>query len=132
MAKDIRNPVFDLIFLGIGSDGHTASLFPGDSTAQKTAKWVLAVKGGNPDVYRLTLSLAVLNHARRICFMVSGNSKAPIIKTVFLDWEAQLPAQLIRPLNGKLLWLLDEAAASLLPEKLVRTAVSGGTIEVEG
>jgi 6-phosphogluconolactonase/glucosamine-6-phosphate isomerase/deaminase len=52
--------------------------------------------------------------------MISGNSKAPIIKTVFLDPETQLPAQLVRPLNGKLLWLLDEAAASLLPKKWVR------------
>jgi 6-phosphogluconolactonase len=124
-------PIFDLIFLGIGTDGHTASLFPGATIALATDKWVLGVKGGNPDVFRLTLTLAVLNHARCICFMVSGNSKAPIMKTVFLDSEAQLPAQLVRPLNGKLLWLLDEAAASLLPEKLVRTARSGGHIEIK-
>ncbi len=119
-------PIFDLIFLGIGTDGHTASLFPGDAAAQITDNWVLAVKGGDPDVYRLTLTLPVLKHARRICFMVSGHSKAPIIKTVFLDSEAQLPARLVRPLKGKLLWLLDEAAASLLPEKLTRAARFGG------
>jgi 6-phosphogluconolactonase len=113
-------PIFDLIFLGIGTDGHTASLFPGDTAAQTTDKWVLGVKGGNPDVFRLTLTLQVLNHARSICFMISGNSKAPIIKTVFLDSEALLPAQLVRPLTGKLLWLLDEAAASLLPKKWIR------------
>jgi 6-phosphogluconolactonase len=125
--QDRRNdfPVFDLIFLGIGTDGHTASLFPGDATAQKTDKWVLAVKGGNPNVYRLTLTLPVLTHARSICFMVSGNSKAAIMKTMFLDSKAPLPAQLVRPLTGRLLWLLDEAAASLLTEKVVRTARSG-------
>jgi 6-phosphogluconolactonase len=124
-------PIFDLIFLGIGADGHTASLFPGDTAAQTTDKWVLAVKGGNPDVFRLTLNLAVLNHARSICFMISGYSKAPIMKTVFLNPEAQLPAQLVRPLAGKLWWLVDEAAASLLPEKLVRTDTSGGHIEIK-
>jgi 6-phosphogluconolactonase len=125
-------PIFDLIFLGIGTDGHTASLFPGDTAAQTTDKWVLVVKGGNPDVFRLTLTLPVLNHARSICFMISGDSKAPIMKTVLLNPEVRLPAQLVRPLNGKLLWFLDEAAASLLPEKLVRKAKSGGTTQAEG
>jgi 6-phosphogluconolactonase len=125
-------PMFDLIFLGIGTDGHTASLFPEDTAAQTTDKWVLGVKGGNPDVFRLTLTLPVLNQARSICFMVSGNSKAPVMETVFKNPEAQLPAQLVRPLSGKLLWLLDEAAASLLPENLVRTAKTGGTIAVKG
>jgi 6-phosphogluconolactonase len=130
---DRRNdfPVFDLIFLGIGTDGHTASLFPGDTTAEITDKWVLAVKGGNPDVYRLTLTFPVLTHARNICFMVSGDSKASIIKTIFLDPEAQLPAMHIRPITGKLLWLLDEAAASMLPEELVEAARSDGQIEVK-
>ena len=123
-------PIFDLIFLGIGTDGHTASLFPGDTAAQTTDKWVLGVKGGDPDVFRLTLTLPVLNQARSICFMISGNSKAAVMNTVFKNPDVQLPAQLVRPLNGKLLWLLDQAAASLLPEKLVRNAKSGGTISV--
>jgi 6-phosphogluconolactonase len=122
-------PVFDLIYLGIGTDGHTASLFPGDSTAQTTDKWVFAVKGGDPDVFRLTLTLPVLNHARKLCFLVSGNSKASIMKTVFLDPEARLPAQCVKPITGQRLWLLDEAAASLLPEKLVRPARTGDPFE---
>jgi 6-phosphogluconolactonase len=124
---DRRNnfPIFDLIFLGIGTDGHTASLFPVDSSAQTTDSWVFAVKGGNPDVYRLTLTLPVLNHARSVCFMVSGNPKASIMETIFLSSKAQLPAQRVKPLDGKLFWLLDKTAASLLPEKLVRTARSG-------
>lgn len=125
-------PIFDLIFLGIGADGHTASLFPGDTAAQTTDKWVLGVKGGNPDVFRLTLTLPVLNHTRSICFMISGNSKAPVMKTVFINPEAQLPAQLVRPLKGKLSWLLDEAAASLLPEKLALATMPGVTIQAEG
>ncbi|UCH19839.1 MAG: 6-phosphogluconolactonase [Deltaproteobacteria bacterium] len=115
-------PVFDLIFLGIGTDGHTASLFPDAQASLTTEKWVISVKVGNPDVHRITLTYPVLNHVRCICFMVSGNKKAPILKTVFENPKANLPAQKIKPLRGKLLWLLDEAAASLLPEKLFPVA----------
>lgn len=119
-VRENNYPVFDLIFLGIGTDGHTASLFPDDPVAQDTKKWVICVKGGEPDVYRLTLTYPVLNHARCVCFMVSGKKKAPIINTVFVNPEARLPAQRIGPENGALVWLLDEEAASLLPQKYIR------------
>ncbi|MGD2269817.1 MAG: 6-phosphogluconolactonase [Desulfobacterales bacterium] len=117
--RESNYPVFDLIFLGIGTDGHTASLFPENRVARETKKWVVSVKGGKPDVYRLTLTYAVLNNARCVCFMVSGKKKAPIIHTVFVNPEAQLPAQRIAPTNGALMWLLDEDAAALLPEEYI-------------
>ncbi len=107
-------PVFDLILLGIGSDGHTASLFPGDPSAETRGKWVISTKGGNPDVFRLTLTFEIFNQARCICFLVSGKEKALVMKTLFEDPNAQLPPQKIRPARGKLIWLLDTSAASLL------------------
>lgn len=107
-------PAFDLVFLGVGKDGHTASLFPGIWGAGASEKWVLAVKGGVPDVYRLTLTYEVLNGARKICFLVSGQEKAPIVKAILEGGGGDLPASRIRPPHGKWLWLLDKEAASLL------------------
>ncbi|MFH1490112.1 MAG: 6-phosphogluconolactonase [Pseudomonadota bacterium] len=115
-------PVFDLIFLGIGTDGHTASLFPSQQALDEKEKWVVAVRGGNPDVNRLTLTFPVLNHARKIVFLVSGRGKASILKALFEENDPPLPARRIRPVNGKLTWLLDQEAAAMLPK-----ALAGGT-----
>lgn len=112
LGKD--SPIFDLIFLGMGKDGHTASLFPGARSANERNRWVIAVKGGNPNVYRLTLTFDVLNRAKRACFLVSGKGKASIVRTVLENEDARLPAQKIQPVQGKLTWLLDKDAASLL------------------
>jgi len=107
-------PMFDLIFLGIGTDGHTASLFPGQSALNEKERLVVSVKGGTPHVSRLTMTFPLLNNAREIVCLVSGREKAAILKTVLEDPAAQLPAQKIQPLNGHLTWLLDRPAASLL------------------
>ncbi len=107
-------PVFDLIFLGIGTDGHTASLFPKQGALKEKRKWIVAVKGGNPNVSRLTMTYPLLNRAERIVFIASGREKAPIIKAVFEDTKSRLPARMITPLTGNLTWLLDQEAASLL------------------
>jgi len=111
-------PVFDLVLLGMGEDGHTASIFPGDDSAVATTSWVAAVKGGSPDVDRLTLTLPVINQARRIVFLVSGSKKAPVVRSLLADASSRLPARHIHPPNGKVVWLLDEAAAALLPPDL--------------
>jgi 6-phosphogluconolactonase len=108
-------PALDLIVLGLGTDGHTASIFPGDAAAVHTDRRVVAVKGGRPDVWRLTLSLPVLNRARRSVFLVSGRDKAEVIRRIFTDPHAEDPAAMIRPVAGSLCWLLDRAAAALLP-----------------
>jgi len=115
-----RYPVFDLISLGIGSDGHVASLFPGQSAAQTGDAWVVSVKGGNPDLARLSLTFPVLNSAAQLFFLVSGKAKAAVIQTVFAEPSAGLPAQNIRPFSRNLTWLLDRAAAALLPERKCR------------
>jgi len=127
--KDLENsfriekgslPVFDLIFLGIGQDGHTASIFPGDRTALKTDWWVVAVKGGNPDVHRLTLTRPVLNNAGTAVFLISGKNKAGVVKTLLAPEPTQLPARKIKPVHGELTWLLDRDAAALLPTEVIR------------
>ena len=110
-----ESPVFDLILLGIGTDGHTASLFPKQADAYKGPQWVLCVKGGNPDVYRLTLGYPVLNRARTTAFLVSGRDKAEMVRTLLCTDEDLYPPQRIRPQGGRLFWLLDQPAASLLP-----------------
>lgn len=107
-------PLFDLIFLGMGTDGHTASLFPGQSALNEMKRWVVAVKGGNPDVHRLTLTFPVINRGKQIVFMISGKHKASVVKSALTGIPSGLPAQRVQPLKGSLIWLLDREAASLL------------------
>jgi 6-phosphogluconolactonase len=115
-------PVFDLVILGIGTDGHTASLFPGSPSLEEKEKWVVAVKGGDPDVSRLTMTLPVLNAARKVVYLVSGRRKAEIIKRIFTVGKPPLPAARIRPVSGDLIWLIDQEAASLLPREVFKDA----------
>ena len=109
-------PVFDLIFLGMGADGHTASLFPGDEALKEKKRMIVAVKGGDPYVNRLTMTFPVLNNARNVVFLVSGKEKAETIKTIFEKKNVMLPAGKVKPEKGELIWLLDGEAASLLTE----------------
>ena len=110
-------PVFDLILLGLGPDGHTASLFPG-STPDPAGEepWVLAVSGGNPNVGRLTLTYHVLNSARHVAMLVSGGGKAEMVKRIVTGEPPLLPGHYIQPTSGSMTWLLDRSAAALLPE----------------
>ncbi len=105
---------FDLVMLGLGSDGHTASLFPGTEALQTGERWVAANYVPILDTWRITLTAACLNTAAVVLFLVSGEGKAAILRQVIRDEAELLPAQSIRPTNGKLVWLVDEAAASLL------------------
>ena len=107
-------PAFDLVFLGIGADGHTASLFPGDGALHEEKRRVVAVQGGVPAPDRITMTLPVLNRARRIVFLAVGREKAETVKAVMSADLPALPAGMIRPLEGELLWLLDQEAASRL------------------
>jgi 6-phosphogluconolactonase len=107
-------PVFDLVFLGMGADGHTASLFPGDGALHEGKRRVVAVRGGIPVLTRITMTLPVFNRARRIVFLAVGREKAETVKAVMSGHIPALPAGMIRPLEGELLWLLDQAAASRL------------------
>ena len=109
----------DLVFLGLGQNGHTASLLPGSPVLQERDRWaseVTEVAGTKPEVPRITLTLPILNGARMVAFMAFGRDKAEVVRAVLQGQNdgIRLPAQLIRPSNGVLIWLLDRQAASLL------------------
>ena len=108
-------PIFDLILLGIGADGHTASLFPGQTALYERKHLILAVKGGTPHVNRLTMTYPILNQAGEVVFLASGTGKAGIIQGLLEKKQRDLPALGIQPRSGKLTWLLDRDAAALLP-----------------
>jgi len=109
-------PRFDLIFLGMGADGHTASLFPGTKALREGNRLVVSNWIGKLDADRITLTPPVLNNAARVIFLIQGDEKAPALKAVLEGpYEPdQLPAQLIRPRRGKLLWLIEQSAGRLL------------------
>lgn len=113
-------PIFDLIFLGVGTDGHTASLFPGQKAPVHPGIWVVSVRGGRPNVRRFTMTYSILNAARHIVFMVSGKQKARILKRVLRGRSAGLPAERIQPANGELTWLIDREAAAGLPRGVAK------------
>jgi 6-phosphogluconolactonase len=106
-------PRFDLVLLGMGLDGHTASLFPGSPVLKEVFRTVAAVHAAAAAIpQRLTLTFPVLNAAGRVVFLVSGAEKAKAVKAVLRDGAA-LPAAMVRP-DGALVWMLDRAAAGLL------------------
>jgi 6-phosphogluconolactonase len=109
-------PRFDLILLGLGPDGHTASLFPGTAGLNEKSKLVIANWVEKLKTYRISFTLPVLNAAECVAFLVSGTDKATVLKTVLEgDGPAeQYPAKLVHPTNGKLIWFVDRAAASAL------------------
>ncbi|HLU10134.1 MAG TPA: 6-phosphogluconolactonase [Oceanobacillus sp.] len=109
-------PRFDLVLLGMGVDGHTASLFPGADALREDKKWAVAHQVKTLNTWRVTLTPAALNAASNVIFLVMGADKADTVKRV-LEGEPnpeELPAQIIKPENGNVLWLLDEHAASKL------------------
>jgi 6-phosphogluconolactonase len=109
-------PRFDLIFLGMGDDGHTASLFPHTAALREYGKLVAANYVEKLNTWRITLTAPVLNAARHVLFMVAGESKAPALKQV-LEGEydpEEYPSQLLREASGHVTWLVDRAAAAHL------------------
>jgi len=109
-------PNFDLILLGMGPDGHTASLFPGTTALQEKSHLVVANWVEKMKTHRITLTLPVLNAARCVTFLVSGTDKASVLRAVLEEDvpAEQYPSKLVRPAAGKLIWLMDRAAASQL------------------
>jgi 6-phosphogluconolactonase len=109
---------FDMALLGMGTDGHTASLFPGTAALQEQTRLVVAHYVEQVRAWRITLTPAALNHARHIVFLVAGAEKAERLQQV-LQGEEQpdvLPAQVVQPVHGKVRWMVDAAAASALEE----------------
>jgi 6-phosphogluconolactonase len=106
-------PRFDLILLGIGADGHTASLFPGSAALDEQERLVVADYVEKLKAHRLTLSLPVINAAAQVMFLVSGASKADIVRRILRGSEAvELPAARVCPANGSLTWLITGDAAA--------------------
>ena len=103
----------DLILLGLGPDGHTASIFPGSEVLHETKRLVAAPWVEKFNTYRITMTLPLLNSGASVLFLVSGAEKAEIVKEV-IEGSKKYPAQFVQPTHGQLLWMLDKDAASRL------------------
>ena len=116
VTPDLAVPRFDLVLLGLGTDGHTASLFPGTEALSERVRLVAANWVEKLKRHRITMTLPLLNAARAVMFIVAGQEKAEAVRAVLQPAGPQvsLPAQSIVPADGRLHWLLDRSAASLL------------------
>jgi 6-phosphogluconolactonase len=109
-------PRFDLVLLGLGENGHTASLFPRTPVLEERERWVVDILVEGEDLHRLTFTAPIINQAASVVFLVTGSAKAHVLHEVLegpFD-PHRLPAQLIRPTHGELIWLVDKEAAALL------------------
>jgi 6-phosphogluconolactonase len=106
---DVNRPIFDVTFLGIGEDGHTASLFPGSSALREDRRWACAVVG-EKSLARVTLTFPILNNSRDVAFLATGKNKQKILAQI-REGDRSVPAARIHP-KGRLYWLIDRAAAS--------------------
>jgi len=116
-----RSPCFDLILLGLGENGHTASIFPGTPAVEEQERWVIAVFVAEQAMWRITMTPLLINRAAMVTFLVAGTAKARVLQRV-LDGPFEpydLPAQLIQPVSGGLDWIVDEAAY----RELIKTKV---------
>jgi len=106
---DDRFPRFDLVYLGMGTDGHTASLFPHTSALDETDLWVVSNYLQQQNIWRVTLTAPAINAARQIVFLVSGESKTERLHQVLYGpyQPTLLPSQLIKPKQGILIWMVD-------------------------
>lgn len=115
--RGIDQPVFDLVLLGIGEDGHTASIFPGTQALIERQKWVMAVPHRQPPpplVDRVTVTFRLINSARQVLFLVTGASKADVIQQALSEISPAgrlLPVHQVQPVDGSITWILDRAAA---------------------
>jgi 6-phosphogluconolactonase len=121
-----NSAAFDFVLLGLGENGHTASLFPGTAVLDEKRYWVSEVYVPTLRMWRVTLTAPILNQARKIVFLVSGAGKAWVLDQVINGPRRpkELPAQLIQPKNGELLWLVDQAAASLIQKDSEKSAAN--------
>ena len=107
-------PRFDLILLGMGPDGHTASLFPGTTALEENQHWVVANWVAKFSTFRITFTYPILNHAANVMFLVSGVDKSAMVERALKDPASNLPCQGVRPVDGELMWFLDQGAAGKL------------------
>jgi 6-phosphogluconolactonase len=126
-AEPLSWPRFDLVYLGMGEDGHTASLFPGSPVDVSEPTMPVTAHYQDRPANRVTLTPVVFNVARMLVFMATGDKKARTLAEVLSDrYNPELyPAQRIDPKDGRLIWLVDEDAASRLPRKLLSRFCEG-------
>ncbi|HMC30023.1 MAG TPA: 6-phosphogluconolactonase [Candidatus Angelobacter sp.] len=110
-SKQGAFPKFDFILLGMGPDGHTASLFPGTAALQAKDHLVVANWVDKLNTFRITFTYPVLNNAASVMFLVNGDEKAEMVRRALKDPAANLPCQKVHPVDGELLWYLDKGAA---------------------
>ncbi len=105
------SPHFDLVFLGLGKDGHTASLFPGSDRLNEASPWAIEVQNASEDFARISLTAQILNLTRMAVFIAVGQEKSEILKQVLSGAETspRLPARLIHPIDGDLVWVVDSS-----------------------
>ena len=122
----------DLIFLGLGEDGHTASLFPQTPVLNEGKRWAAETYLPQQDLYRVTLTPPLINQTAVVAFLVAGDTKAPILKEVLEGprHPHRYPAQLIHPSSGRLQWLVDKEAASQLSRALLRAGSETAVFQV--
>jgi 6-phosphogluconolactonase len=128
-----ETPTFDLILLGMGEDGHTASLFPHTEALNDLSHIAIANHVPQKDTWRITLTWPVINQGREVAFLIEGEGKAQVLHDVFLGpyQPETFPSQIIRPANGRLILLLDAAAASKLADAdSTGSAERAGTLEL--
>lgn len=115
-------PRIDLVLLGLGVDGHTASLFPGASAAHDSKSWVKAERIQAVAAWRVTLTPVIINAAAVVAFVVTGSAKAAVLRDVLEGPRRphEVPAQLVAPTAGRLLWFVDASAAAALGENTLR------------
>jgi 6-phosphogluconolactonase len=106
---DPGRPLFDVTLLGLGADGHTASLLPGEPVLEERQRWVAAVSHGRPEI-RITMTYPAIDSSRRVAFLVTGREKAAIVRAIRTG-VSEAPASRVRPI-GELVWFVDQAAAS--------------------
>jgi 6-phosphogluconolactonase len=111
-VRNPTRPLFDVTLLGLGADGHTASLLPDEPVLQERKRWVAAVSHGRPEI-RITTTYPVIESSRRVAFLVTGKEKAAILRAI-LAGGSQVPAARVQAV-GELFWFVDRAAAGEQP-----------------
>jgi len=111
-------PRFDLIMLGMGPDGHTASLFPNTRALNENSRWVVANRVEKLNTWRITFTFPLINHAAEILYLVAGDDKAEVLRDVLEGQKSDAyPTQRVQPVNGKLMWIIERGAARLLTQR---------------
>lgn len=118
VSRGTSAPRFDLVFLGLGTDGHTLSLFPGSKAVSEEKRLIVENYVKTLSSWRVTMTPAIVNNAKTCVFMASGEEKMDAVKEAVEGNLKALPAGLIRPSDGRLLWLVDKGAASALKQSM--------------